>query len=71
MLTREEIRLLNDILSKNEYNKDENPAEYKMKKKLSLLVEQLNIMEKAQNDAAKVQDEIIALEGEDNDKKEN
>lgn len=71
MLTREEIRLLNDIVSKTEYNKDENPAEYKMKKKLSLLVEQLNIMEKAQNDAAKVQDEIIALEGDNNDKKEN
>lgn len=71
MLTREEIRLLNDILSKTEYNKDENPAEYKMKKKLSLLVEQLNIMEKAQNDAAKVQDEIIALEGDNNDKKGN
>lgn len=71
MLTREEIRLLNDILIKTEYNKDENPAEYKMKKKLSLLVEQLNIMEKAQNDAAKVQDEIIALEGDNNDKKGN
>ena len=71
MLTREEIRLLNDILSKTEYNKDGNPAEYKMKKKLSLLVEQLNIMEKAQNDAAKVQDEIIALEGDNNDKKGN
>lgn len=70
MLSREELRLINDILCKSNWNKNESPKEYKLQKKLSLLVEQIDIMEKAQSDAAKIQDEIVALDGEDNDKKE-
>ena len=46
--------------------------ELKLKKKISLINKQLEIMEKAQKDAAVIQDEIVALEkGEENEKEEN
>lgn len=59
MLSREELRLLNEILGGLELEGEKE----KLKTKLSLIIEQLNIMEKAQEDAAKIQDKIAALDG--------
>lgn len=66
MLSREELRLLNEILG--DLNLDGEKK--KLKTKLSLIVKQLNIMEKAQEETAKVQEEIVALDGDENEKKE-
>lgn len=66
MLSREELRLLNDIM-KDLCLSDERE---KLQKKIALICEQLSIMEKAQEDAAKVQDKIAALDG-DKDEKES
>lgn len=66
MLSREELRLLNDIM-KDLCLSDERE---KLQKKISLLCEQLNIMEKAQEDAALIQDKIVALDGEKDEKKD-
>ena len=65
MLSREELRLLNEILGGLELEGDKA----KLKTKLSLIIEQLNVMEKAQEAAAKIQDKIAALDG-DKDAKE-
>ena len=65
MLSREELRLLNKILGGLELEGDKA----KLKTKLSLIIEQLNVMEKAQEAAAKIQDKIAALDG-DKDAKE-
>ena len=67
MLSREELRLLNEILGDLELDGDKE----KLKTKLSLIIEQLNLMEKAQEDAAKIQDKIAALEGDKDEKKED
>ena len=66
MLSREELRLLNEILGGLELSGDSE----KLKTKLSLIIEQLNVMEKAQEDAAKIQDKIQALDGDKNETKE-
>ena len=65
MLSREELRLLNEILGGLELDGEKD----KLKTKLSLIIEQLNIMEKAQEETAKIQDKIVALDG-DKDAKE-
>ena len=67
MLSREELRLLNDILGELELDGEKE----KLKTKLSLIIEQLNVMEKAQEDAAKIQDKIVALDGDKDEKKED
>ena len=67
MLSREELRLLNEILGELELDGEKE----KLKTKLSLIIEQLNVMEKAQEDAAKIQDKIVALEGDKDEKKED
>lgn len=67
MLSREELRLLNDILGGLELDGEKE----KLKTKLSLIIEQLNVMEKAQEDAAKIQDKIVALDGDKDEKKED
>ena len=64
MLSREELRLLNEILGSLDLEEDKK----KLQTKLSLICKQLDVMEKAQEDAAKIQDEIAALDG---DKDEN
>lgn len=66
MLSREELRLLNDIM-KDLCLSDERE---KLQKKIGLIIEQLDVMEKAQEDAAKIQDKIQELDG-DKDEKEN
>ncbi len=67
MLSREELRLLNEILGGLELDGEKD----KLKTKLSLIIEQLNVMEKAQEDAAKIQDKIVALDGDKDEKKED
>ena len=67
MLSREELRLLNEILGELELEGEKE----KLKIKLSLIIEQLNVMEKAQEDAAKIQDKIVALDGDKDEKKED
>ena len=67
MLSREELRLLNEILSELDLDGERE----KLKTKLSLIIEQLNVMEKAQEDAAKIQDKIVALDGDKDEKKED
>lgn len=59
MLSREELRLINEILSDLDLDGDKE----KLKRKMSLIVKQLDVMEKAQSDAAKIQEEIQELEG--------
>ena len=59
MLSREELRLLNEILGGLELEDEKK----KLQTKLSLIIEQLDLMEKAQEDAAKIQDKIAALDG--------
>lgn len=67
MLSREELRLLNEILGGLELDGDKA----KLKTKLSLIIEQLNVMEKAQEDAAKIQEKIQELDSDKDEKKEN
>lgn len=67
MLSREELRLLNEILKELELDGERE----RLKTKLSLIIEQLNVMEKAQEDAAKIQDKIVALDGDKDEKKED
>ena len=67
MLSKEELRLLNDLIKELELDGDKE----KLQKKLSLLCEQLDIMEKAQKDAAEIQDKIVALDGDKDEKKED
>lgn len=59
MLSREELRLLNEILGSLELEDEKK----KLQTKLSLICKQLDIMEKSQEDVAKIQDEISALDG--------
>lgn len=67
MLSREELRLLNELLKDLELDGEKK----KLQTKLSLLCEQLDIMEKAQKDAAEIQDKIQKLDGDENEKEEN
>lgn len=67
MLSREEIRLLNEILGDLCLSEERE----KLQKKIKLICEQLDVMEKAQSDAAKIQEQIQKLDGDDNGKKED
>ena len=67
MLSREELRLLDEILGGLELDGEKD----KLKTKLSLIIEQLNVMEKSQEEVAKIQDKIVALEGDKDAKEEN
>lgn len=67
MLSREELRLLNEIMK----DLTLSDKKEKLQKKISLIIEQLDVMEKAQEDAAKIQDKIAALDGDKDEKEEN
>ena len=67
MLSREELRLLDEILGGLELDGEKD----KLKTKLSLIIEQLNVMEKSQEEVAKIQDKIVALDGDKDEKKED
>ena len=66
MLSREELRLLNEILGGLELEGEKE----KLKTKLSLIIAQLNIMEKAQEETAKIQEKIQELDSDKNAKEE-
>lgn len=66
MLSREELRLLNEILGSLELEEDKK----KLQTKLSLICKQLDIMEKSQEDVAKIQSEIASLDGDKDETKE-
>lgn len=66
MLSREELRLLNEILG----GIDLEGEKEKLKTKLSLIIEQLNIMEKAQEETAKIQEKIQELDSDKDAKEE-
>ena len=66
MLSRDELRLLNEILGGLELEGEKD----KLKTKLSLIIEQLNLMEKSQEEVAKIQDKIVALDGDKDAKEE-
>lgn len=70
MLNKDELKLINEIFEKfiGDNLLDEDGK--KLKKKLSLLMEQISIMEKAQIDTGKIQEEIQKLESVDDEKKE-
>ena len=68
MLSREELRLLNHILERIPLVDED---EKKLSTKLSLIIEQLNLMEKSQEEVAKIQDKIVALDGDKDEKKED
>ena len=67
MLSREELRLLNEILGEIDLEGDKA----KLKTKLSLIIEQLNVMEKSQEEVAKIQEKIQELDSDKNEKKED
>lgn len=67
MLSKEELKLINEVFESLELDGEKE----KLKKKISLINKQLEVMEKAQEETAKIQDEIVALEGEKDGKKEN
>ena len=66
MLSREELRLLNEILGGLELDGEKA----KLKTKLSLIIEQLNVMEKSQEEVAKIQDKIQELDSDKDAKEE-
>lgn len=67
MLSREELRLIDCVLNNN-VDGNEKEVE-KLTKKIGLIVKQLDIMEKAQQETTVIQDEIIALDGDKDGKK--
>lgn len=67
MLSREEIRLLNEILTPLCLSEERE----KIQKKIKLICEQLDIMEQAQKEAGKIQEQIQKLDGDDDGKKED
>ena len=70
MLNKDELKLINDIFERfiGDNLLDEDGK--KLKKKLSLLMEQISIMEKAQIDTGKIQEEIQKLESVNDGKEE-
>lgn len=67
MLSREELRLINEILGEQTF---EDKEKVKLQSKLSLICEQLDVMEKAQKDAAEIQNKIVTLDGDKDGKEE-
>lgn len=67
MLSKEELKLINEVFESLELDGEKD----KLKKKISLINKQLEIMEKAQKDAAEIQDKIVALDGDKNEKEES
>lgn len=58
MLNIDDIKLINKIFNNKEV---ESELADKLKEKISLVCEQIAIQEKAQEDMAKLQDKIVAL----------
>lgn len=67
MLSREELKEIYNMVKDNQYEREESK---KVQIKLSYLVEMLDYQDKAQQDMAKIQDKIVALDKGDEDGKE-
>lgn len=67
MLSREELKEIYNMVKDNVYEREESK---KVQIKLSYLVEMLDYQDKAQQDMAKIQDKIVALDKGDEDGKE-
>lgn len=63
MLNNNEIKLISEILKGIELDGEKDI----LKKKLSLIVEQIELMEKATKEVEEVSKKIMELEGEEND----
>ena len=63
MLNNNEIKLISEILKDIDLEGDKDI----LKKKLSLIVEQIELMEKATKEVEEVSKKIMELEGEEND----
>lgn len=69
MLSRDELRLINEVL--NEIQSTDRDDIAKLRTKLNLVVEQLDITEKAQEEMAKIQEKIVELESDSNDEEKD
>ena len=70
MLNKEELKLINNIFEKFIGDNILEEDGKKLRKKLSLLVKQIEVMEKAQQDAGEIQEKINKLESEKDGEKE-
>ena len=70
MLNKEELKLINNIFEKFIGDNLLEEDGKKLKQKLSLLIKQIEVMEKAQQDAGEIQEKITQLESEKDDEKE-
>lgn len=69
MLSREEIKLIGEVL--NTIQSTDRDDIVKLRMKVNLIIEQLEVQEKAQSEMAKIQEKMYELEGDSNeDKKE-
>lgn len=67
MFSKEEIRILNDIISPLVF---EDEDKKKLQTKLGLVIEQLDVTDKVQSELAKIQEKIIALDKTEEDTEE-
>lgn len=72
MLNVNDLKLLNRVLSGEDITSDIEVEVEKLKSKISLVCEQIEIQEEAQKEIAKIQDKIVALDkvGEKNEENE-
>ena len=70
MLNKEELKLINNIFEKFIGDNLLEEDEKKLKQKLSLLIKQIEVMEKAQQDTGEIQEKINKLESEKDGKEE-
>ena len=69
MFSKEEIRLLNEIITPLVF---EDESKKKLQNKLDLVVKQLDITDKVQLELAKIQEKIVELDkDENNEEKES
>lgn len=62
MLNVNDLKLLNRVLKGEDITSDIEIEVEKLKSKVSLVCEQIEIQEKAQEEMAKLQDKIVALD---------
>lgn len=65
MLSREEIKLIGEVL--NTIQSTDRDDVVKLRMKVNLIIEQLEVQEKAQSEMAKIQEKMYELEGDSNE----
>ena len=71
MLNVNDIKLLNRVLKGEDITSETEIEVEKLKSKISLVCEQIEIQEKAQEEMAKLQDKIVALNKVEEENEEN